>query len=197
MKGLPTLERLTLSFSRLPGIGQKSAERLAHAVLRMKEEDREEFAKCLSDVGKRISKCPVCGLYMEGEACPYCNDETRDASTLCVVSDSKDANSIEASGYNGMYHVLGGLISPSKGLMPDGIGVDALLRRVEEGDFKEVVLAFSPTMEGETTSLYVAKILEKTNVNVTRLGYGLPMGSSIDYADGLTLEKAFEGRRKI
>ncbi len=198
MKGLPSIENLSLSFARLPGIGSKTAERMAYAVLRMEEEDRISFAKNIIAVGERISKCPVCGLYMEGEECPSCGDPERDSSFLCVVTEGRDAETIEkAGGYHGLYHVLGGLISPSKGLLPEGLGIEHLLQRVKEGNFEEVILALSPTIEGETTSLYVSKLLAPTGVKVSRLGYGLPMGGSIDYADGLTIAKAFEGRRKI
>ncbi len=198
MKGLPSLENLSLSFSKLPGVGTKTAERMAYAVLRMEREDREEFAKSIAEVGEKISKCPTCGLYEENGECPSCDDETRERSLLCVVSEDRDARSIEkAGGYHGLYHVLGGLISPSKGLLPEGLSIDSLVNRVKAGGFEEVILALSPTLEGETTSLYISKLLASTGVKVTRLGYGLPMGASLDYADDLTIEKAFEGRRKI
>lgn len=197
MRELPSLEKLTLSFSKLPGVGSKSAERMAYAVLRMDEEDRATFASAIEEVGAKISKCPACGLYREGDACPCCDDEERDHSIICVVEGDRDAMTIEKAGYRGLYHVLGGVISPSKGLLPEGLSVSSLLERVKNGNFQEVILALSPTIEGETTSLYVSKLLSPTGIKVTRLGYGLPMGGSLDYADGLTIEKAFEGRKKI
>ncbi len=197
MRELPSLEKLALSFSKLPGIGSKSAERMAYAVLRMEKEDRDAFASSIKEVGERIAKCPVCGLYREGDSCPSCDEEGRERSLLCVVEGDRDATTIEKAGYRGLYHVLGGVISPSKGLLPEGLSIQSLLERVKAGSFQEVILALSPTIEGETTSLYVSKLLSPTGVKVTRLGYGLPMGGSLDYADGLTIEKAFEGRKKI
>ena len=148
-------------------------------------------------VDTHVSKCPTCGLYREGDVCPCCDDEERDHSIICVVEGDRDAMTIEKAGYRGLYHVLGGVISPSKGLLPEGLSVSSLLERVKNGNFQEVILALSPTIEGETTSLYVSKLLSPTGIKVTRLGYGLPMGGSLDYADGLTIEKAFEGRKKI
>ncbi len=198
MKELPSIVSLVDSFSKLPGVGTKSAERMAYAVLSMKNESREQFAKALIDVGNKIHKCPTCGLYVEGEECPICDDETRDHSTIVVVSDYKDLLAIEKmNSYHGLYHVLGGLISASKGIGSDDIAIASLLHRVDNEHPKEIIIAISPTLDGQTTGLYIAKLLENKGVLVTRLGYGLPMGANLDYTDSLTLSKAFEGRRKL
>lgn len=198
MKELPSIVSLVDSFSKLPGVGTKSAERMAYAVLGMKNESREQFAKALIDVGNKIHRCPTCGLYEEGEECPICGDETRDHSTIVVVSDYKDALAIEKmNSYHGLYHVLGGLISASKGIGSDDIAIASLLQRVDREHPKEIIIAISPTLDGQTTGLYIAKLLENKDVLVTRLGYGLPMGANLDYTDSLTLSKAFEGRRKL
>lgn len=171
---------------------------MAYAVLTMSEDSKEQFAHAIIDVGSKIHKCPICGLYMEGEECSVCSDENRDHSSIVVVSEYKDALAIEKmNSYHGLYHVLGGLISPTKGIGADDIAVASLLHRLEDGSVKEVIIAISPTLEGQTTGLFIAKMLEEKNVLVTRLGYGLPMGASLDYTDALTLSKAFEGRRKL
>lgn len=200
MKELQTVIALTDSFGKLPGVGVKSAERMAYAVLAMKEEDRAEFQKAIADAGTRVRRCPVCGLYMEGngEKCEICSDPARDHTVICVVSEIKDALAIERmNAFKGVYHVLGGVISASKGIGQENLAIDSLLERVKNGGVNEVILATNPTLDGETTALFLAKLLEGRGVTVTRLGYGLPMGSSLDYADNLTLAKAFEGRKKI
>jgi len=200
MKELQTVASLIDSFGKLPGVGVKSAERMAYAVLAMKSEDREEFAKAIEAASTKIHRCPLCGLYAEGEKekCEICEDPKRDHATICVVSEIKDALAIEKmNSYAGTYHVLGGVISASKGIGEENLTIDALLGRVKNENIKEVILATNPTLDGETTALFVAKLLEGHNVKVTRLGYGLPMGSSLDYADSLTLTKAFEGRKAI
>ncbi len=198
MKELSSIVSLADSFSKLPGVGNKSAERMAYAVLTMSEESKEQFAHAIINVGSKIHKCPICGLYMEGEECSVCSDENRDHSSIVVVSEYKDALAIEKmNSYHGLYHVLGGLISPTKGIGADDIAIASLLHRLEDGSVKEVIIAISPTLEGQTTGLFIAKMLEEKNVLVTRLGYGLPMGASLDYTDALTLSKAFEGRRKL
>ncbi len=198
MKELSSIASLTDSFSKLPGVGNKSAERMAYAVLSMSPEGKEQFSRSIIDVGSKIHKCPICGLYMEGDDCPVCEDESRDKTSIVVVSEYKDVLAIEKmNSYHGLYHVLGGLISASKGIGANEIAIDSLLRRLEDGTVKEVIIAISPTLDGQTTGLFIAKMLEDKNVTVTRLGYGLPMGASLDYADALTLSKAFEGRRKL
>jgi recombination protein RecR len=198
MKELPSISALIDSFSKLPGVGVKSAERMAYAVLAMREEDAKEFASSIEQVKTRVHRCPICGLFTENEKCEVCSDETRDHTTIVVVSEPKDALAIEKmNNYHGLYHVLGGSISASKGIGAEDLAIDPLLARVKNDGVKEVILATNPTIDGETTALFIAKLLENTGVTVTRLGYGLPMGSSLDYADSLTLTKAFEGRKKI
>jgi recombination protein RecR len=198
MKELQSVNALINSFSKLPGVGVKSAERMAYAVLAMRQDDALEFAKALEDATKKVHKCPVCGLYTEGEKCEICLDPERDHQTICVVSDVKDALAIEKMAkFQGVYHVLGGVLSASKGIGAENLAIDSLLARVKQDGVKEVILATNPTLDGETTALFVAKLLEGKGVTTTRLGYGLPMGSSLDYADSLTLSKAFEGRKKL
>jgi recombination protein RecR len=198
MKELASISALIDSFSKLPGVGVKSAERMAYAVLAMREEDAREFATAIEAVKSKVHKCPVCGLFTEGEKCEICLDPSRDRTTIVVVSEPKDALAIEKmNNYHGLYHVLGGSISASKGIGAEDLSIDPLLLRVKTEGVKEVILATNPTIDGETTALFIAKLLEGSGVAVTRLGYGLPMGSSLDYADSLTLTKAFEGRKKI
>ena len=198
MNELPSYAALVDSFSKLPGVGTKSAERMAYAVLEMREEDAEEFSRAIASAKKRIHKCPECGMFTEQDVCDICADPDRDASTMIVVSYPKDALSFEKiNSFHGVYHVLGGVISPSKGMGSADLRIPELLRRVEQLSVKEVILATSPTLEGETTALFLAKALEGKNVNCTRLAYGLPMGASLDYTDSLTLSKALEGRKKI
>ncbi len=198
MKELNSIQILIDSFSKLPGVGVKSAERMAYAVLNFQEEDRQAFAEALSTLSKKVHKCPNCGLYTENpNECDICLDSERDHNVICVVSEIKDAYAIERmNSFKGIYHVLGGSINLAKGIGAEELAIPSLLRRIEENNISEVILATSSTIEGETTSLYIAKLLEG-KANVTRLGYGLPMGSSLDYADPLTLSKAFEGRKKI
>ena len=198
MKELSTLIALTDSFAKLPGVGVKSAERMAYAVLEMKEADAEEFANAILNAKRLVHRCPNCGLYAEGPLCDICGDPHRDHSTCVVISYPKDALAFEKiNDFHGVFHVLVGTIAPSKGMNADSLQIDRLLKRVDEEGIKEVILATNPTLEGETTALFVAKVLESKNIKVSRLAYGLPMGASLDYADSLTLEKALEGRKKL
>ena len=193
-----SLVRLQESLSKLPSVGKKSAERMAFAMLEMDEEDLNEFSEAIIDLKNKIHKCPICGNITEDDKCDICKDESRDRTTLMVVSSSKDIIAFEnAEEYRGLYHVLWGTISISKGKGIEDLNIDTLLSRVDEGEIKEIIIATNPTVDGETTALYLAKLLENKNVNVTRLAYGLPMGGNLDYADALTLAKAIEGRRKI
>ena len=198
MKELPTFLSLVDSFSKLPGIGNKTAERMAYAVLEMNEEDAFAFSDAIKGVKTKIVHCPKCGLYSEGGECEVCSDPNRDHSTLIVISYPKDALAFEKlNDFHGIYHVLGGVISPSKGIGANELHFEDLFARIEEEGVKEVIIATNPNIEGETTALYLARLLEGKNVNVTRLAYGLPMGASLDYADSLTLSKALEGRKKL
>jgi len=198
MKELPTYQALVDSFAKLPGIGVKSAERMAYAVLEMDENDAQEFAEAIKNAKEKVHRCPRCGIYTENELCEICSDPERDHKTCIVVSYNKDALAFERLGsYHGVYHVLGGVLAPSKGVGADDLTFDALLKRIPAEGIQEIIVATSPTIEGETTSLFLSKLLEGSNVNVTRLAYGLPMGASLDFADSLTLTKALEGRKKI
>ena len=198
MSDLKALVRLQESLAKLPSVGKKSAERMAYAMLEMDDEDLKEFSDAIRELKEKIHYCPVCGNITEDEQCEICQDENRDRSTLMVVSSPKDVMAFEnAEGYHGLYHVLGGTISLSKGKGIEDLNIPSLLERVDSGEIKEIIIATNPTVDGETTALYLAKLLENKNVNVTRLAYGLPMGGNLDYADALTLAKAIEGRRKI
>ena len=198
MGDLKALVRLQESLAKLPSIGKKSAERMAYAMLEMDDEDLKEFSDAIRELKEKIHFCPVCGNITEDEQCEICRDENRDRATLMVVSSPKDVMAFEnAEGYRGLYHVLGGTISLSKGKGIEDLNIPSLLERVDSGEIKEIIIATNPTVDGETTALYLEKLLENKNVNVTRLAYGLPMGGNLDYADALTLAKAIEGRRKI
>ncbi|MBO4540402.1 MAG: recombination protein RecR [Bacilli bacterium] len=198
MKELQTLTALIDSFAKLPGVGVKTAERMAYAVLEMDPEDAMQFAEAIQNAKSLVHHCPNCGLYAEKDVCDICADPTRDHSTCVVISYPKDALAFERiNGFHGVYHVLGGVISPTKGYGAADLDIDHLLQRIKDEGIKEIILATNPTLEGETTALFLAKLLEGEPVSVTRLGYGLPMGASLDYADSLTLEKALEGRRKL
>jgi len=198
MKDLKSLNRLIDSFAKLPSVGRKSAERMALAILDMDEENVTEFCQALTGVKTAIHQCPVCGLFTEGEQCEICQDPERDKRILIVVSTFRDVYAFEKlNTYRGKYHILGGVLSAISGIGVDDLNIDSLLKRVDEDGVKEIILATNPTLEGETTALFIAKLLEKKGVEITRLAYGLPMGGHVDYADSLTLNKALEGRRKL
>jgi len=197
MKDLDSIDRLIDSFSRLPSVGRKSAERMAYAVLNMDMDEVKEFADSLTNLKNKVRHCPICGLYTEDDKCEICKDNSRDKTTIIVLSYPKDVYSFEKlNSYNGVYHVLNGQLSAIKGIGIDDLNVDSLLNRIKLDNVKEVIIATDPTIEGETTALYLAKLLEN-KVTVTRLAYGLPMGGHLDYADSLTISKALEGRKKI
>ena len=197
MKNLSTYQALVDSFAKLPGVGNKSAQRMASSVLEMKLEDALAFSSAIKDAKMRVHKCPRCGLYAESDLCDVCSDPSRDHSACVVVSLSKDVFPFEKLNFKGVYHVLGGLLSPSKGIGAADLDIDPLLGRIESEGIQEIILATNPTLEGETTALFLAKLLEGKGVKVSRLGYGLPMGASLEYADSLTLEKALEGRKTL
>lgn len=198
MAYLKALERLIESLSKLPSVGKKSAERMAFAILNMDEDDVLEFSEALKNVKEKIHTCPICGNYAEEEICEICSDNTRDASKLMIVSYPKDVIAFEtAEGYKGLYHVLNGVIAPTRGKGIEDLNFTSLIKRIEEGNIKEVIIATNPTVEGETTGLYIAKKLENYDIEITRLAYGLQMGGALDYTDSLTLVRALEGRRKL
>ena len=198
MKELESFNRVVDSFRKLPSVGQKSAERMAYAILEMKEEDVMEFIDSLQNLKKRIHPCPVCGIYTEDDVCEICKDPSRDHHTLIVVSYEKDVSAFERiENHHVVYHVLNGALSAMQGVGMSDLRIDSLLERITKEDIHEVILATNPTIEGETTALFLAKLLESYPVKVTRLAYGLPMGGHLDYADALTLGKALEGRTKL
>ena len=198
MKDLKSLERLEESFNKLPSIGKRSAERLAYSILDMSNDDVDEFCNALKGVKNKIHICPICGAYTEDELCDICADSSRDKSVLLVVSYPKDVISFEAMNtYRGLYHVLGGIISVQNGKSIDELNISGLIERVKDGEVKEIIIATNPTIEGETTAIYLSKVLKDYVPNITRLAYGLQMGGTLDYTDSLTLAKAIEGRRKI
>ena len=198
MEKLKALVRLEESLVKLPSVGRRSAERMAYALLSMDEEDLIEFSDALKNLKQSIHVCPVCGFLTDGDKCEICEDKERDQDVLMVVSYPKDVIAFEnAETYHGLYHVLNGAISLGKGGSVEDLNIDALLRRVDNNNFKEVIIATNPTIEGEATALYIAKLLEPKVNSVTRLAYGLQMGGNLDYTDSLTLSKAIEGRRKL
>lgn len=198
MDKLKPLSRLEDSLAKLPSVGRKSAERMAFAMLEMNDEDLKEFVEAISSLKRDIHFCPECGMLTSEERCEICSNPNRDESILMVVSYPKDVLSLEKSnGYNGLYHVLNGELNLAKGKDVSSLNITTLIERVAKGNIKEVIMATNPTVDGETTALYITKLLEPYNVNVTRLAYGLQMGGNIDYTDQLTLLKALEGRRKL
>lgn len=190
-------EALVDSFKRLPGVGAKTAERYAFDVLDWNEERVEEFAQSIYDMKDGIRTCDVCGNLAEDERCLVCGDSTRNQNIICVVQSPRDVIAMEKTReYPGVYHVLNGVISTSKGILPEDINIHSLLERITE-DTREIIIATNPTVEGETTALYLSKLLENYEVSVTRIAHGLPMGGHLDYADELTLIKAMEGRKAM
>ena len=198
MEKLKALTRLEESLVKLPSVGRRSAERMAYALLSMDEEDLNEFSDALRNLKQSIHVCPICGFLTDGDKCEICNDNEREKDILMIVSYPKDVIAFEnAETYHGLYHVLNGAISLGKGGSIDNLNINSLLDRVSNNHFKEVIVATNPTIEGEATALYIAKLLEDKVDNVTRLAYGLQMGGNLEYTDSLTLSKAIEGRRKL
>lgn len=198
MKELETIEKLTDSFSLFPSVGTKTAERMAYAVLEMSDEDIKLLVSNIEQAKSRIHPCPNCGFLTEHEKCIVCSDENRDKSVCLVVGYPKDILSFEKLGsYNGTYHVLNGLINPSKNIGPENLNIDNLAARIKKEGIKELIIATCGTTEGEITALYLAKILSEFNLKITRLAYGIPIGSNFDYVDSLTMAKALKNRIKI
>lgn len=194
------LEELIEYFKKLPGIGEKSAERLAISLLDFSEDDINLFTKCIMDGKKNLHPCRICGNITSGDVCSVCDNDYRNKNLICIVEDYKSIFAFEKMGkYNGVYHVLNGLISPIDGISPNDINIPSLIKRCKNSDDQiELVIALKPTIEGETTTQYIKKVLEdKTSVKVSRLSYGLPVGTELDYLDSLTLERAFEDRKNI
>ena len=192
-----SFEELMECFKMLPGIGNKGAERMAYHMLDMDALSVQRFANAMIDFKKNIHHCKICGHICEGHTCEICQEPERDHSMICVVESPKDVFAMEKlKEYHGLYHVLGGTISIMDGITADDLNIDSLFKRINE-QTKEVIIATNPTREGETTALYLAKLLDQMGVNVSRIANGLPVGSSLDYADDLTLLRSFEGRQKI
>ena len=198
MKELEAIQKLADSFSLFPSVGFKSAERMAYALLNLSKEDVDLLIKNIEEVKKNIHPCPNCGILIEGDTCPICSSSERDHTTCLVLANAKDAISFEKIGsFNGTYHILNGLINPSKNIGPEDIRIDSLILRIEKEGIKELIIATNGTPEGEITALYIAKILENKPIKITRLAYGIPIGANFDYLDQLTIEKALKGRTKI
>ena len=193
-----SLENLIARLNRLPGIGVKTAERLAYHILSLSEEDVEGLASALTEAKKRIRYCPVCGNFTEDELCSVCADVKRDRGVICVVKDARDVSYMERMReYRGLYHVLGGTLSPMDGVGPDDIRIKELMARVKEGEVREVILATNPDVEGEATAAYIAKQLKPLGVKTTRIAHGIPIGGNLEYVDEITLFKAIENRREV
>lgn len=195
----PALERLTEQFARLPGIGAKTAQRLAFFVLNLPEEDAREFADAIVAAKESIALCPVCGNFTQGDGpCAICSSDKRDPGLVCVVADPRDVIALERSReYNGRYHVLHGVISPMNHVGPDDLHIKELTERVASGEVREVIMATNPDTEGEATAMYLARLLRPFGVKITRLAYGIPVGGHLEYADDATLMRALEGRREF
>jgi len=192
------LEKQISYFQKLPGIGEKNAERLALATLEFTEDEVNEFANSLKLAKEGLQKCVVCGHLSDLEECSICNDTNRDKNIICILEDYKSVFAFEKAGeYRGTYHILGGLISPIDGLGPEDINLSTLVERINKLDDPKLIIALKSTMEGETTTLYIKKIFEKREMEISRLSYGIPMGAEIDYLDALTLGRALSDRKII
>lgn len=192
------LVKLIEQFERLPGVGKKSAQRLAFYVLNLPKEKAVAFADAIIEAKEKIHKCEICQNLTDSELCPVCKDESRDKSIVCVVEDPRDILAFERTKeYNGLYHVLHGLISPMDGIGPEQLHIKELLTRINKGGITEVIMATNPTVEGEATAAYLARLLKPLGVKVTRLAYGIPVGGNLEYADEITLYRALEGRSEL
>jgi recombination protein RecR len=193
---IESLQRLAEQFGRLQGVGRKNAMKMAFSVLDMTEEEAGEFANAILEAKTKIHLCPICQNITDREICPICADPQRDRRTVCVVSDPRVVMSMEkVREFKGIYHVLHGVISPMNGITPDKLKIRELLNRLEDGEIEEIIVATNPTVEGEATAMYLSRLLKPIGIKVTRLAYGVPMGSDLEYADEITLFRAIEGRR--
>lgn len=193
---MTALDNLAKTLSRLPGIGPKSANRIAYSLISTPADFNRVLADNIATIQDKIKPCSVCGSFAETDPCPVCCDPTRDVSTLCIVEQPQDVLTIQASGaYNGLFHVLGGAINPLNGVGPENLSFDKLLKRISDGNFQEIIIATNPTEEGDTTALYIRHILkDKTGLKLTRLASGLPIGGDLEYADRITLTRSLRGR---
>lgn len=192
------LEKLVEQFNRLPGVGSKSAQRFAFYLLSLSKEETQAFADAIVNAKNTVTFCPVCRNLTDGGLCPICSSPKRSESVICVVADPRDVLAIErAHDFTGRYHVLHGVLSPMNGVGPDDIEIKSLVERVARGGVEEVIMATNPDTEGETTAMYIARLLSPFGVRVTRLAYGIPMGSQLEFADSATLVRAMDGRSEI
>lgn len=195
---IESLQRLAEAFGRLDGVGRKSAMRMAYSVLDLSDEEAAAFAQAIRDAKEKIHLCPVCMNLTDREFCSICEDENRDRSVVCVVEDPKTVVSMEkVREFRGVYHVLHGAISPLNGVTPEQLKVKELLHRLEEGGIREVIVATNPTVEGEATAMYLSRLIRPFGIRVTRLAYGVPVGSDLEYADENTLYRALQGRQSV
>lgn len=193
-----SIELLTEEFNKLPSIGRKTAQRLAFAILEMEKEEVERFAKALIEVKEKVKKCAICGNFSEEETCDICKNEERDKSIICVVEDSKDIIALErARMYKGLYHVLHGKIAPLNGKTLEQLNIQTLVERVAKNGVSEVIMALNPDLEGETTSMYLTRLLKNFDIKISRIASGIPMGGNLEYSDMATLIKSIEGRREL
>ena len=194
---MKSLDNIVDEFAKLPGIGRKSAMRIAFYVLEMEDKELLNFMTVLKEAKEKIKKCEICGNLTENDICEICSDEERDSSIICIVKDSRDIIAFEKSKtYNGLYHVLGGIIDPLNGVGVDDLDIDKLTKRLTD-KVKEVILALDPSLEGETTSLYLSKIIKEKEIKVSRIASGIPMGGNIEFSDIATLSRSLEGRKEI
>lgn len=194
----PTFENLIDGFASLPGVGRKSAQRLAFHILSLPEGEAESFAAAILEARKSVHTCPVCQNLTDAELCPICSSPNRDKSVICVVAEPRDVASIERSReFKGVFHVLHGVLSPMSHIGPDDIRISELVERVSKGGVSEVIMATNPDTEGDTTAMYISRLLKPFDVRVTRLAYGIPVGSNLEFADDATLLRAIEGRREM
>lgn len=192
------LQRLVEQFERLPGIGSKTAQRLAYFVLNMPKEQAAEFSNAITEAHEKIRRCEICCNFSDQEKCPVCRSDARDKSIICVVETPRDAIAIEGTGeYKGTYHVLHGVISPLNGIGPDQLCIKELLARLSDSEAQEVIMATNPTVEGEATAMYLSRLLKPLGLKITRLAYGIPVGGDLEYADDVTLARALEGRSEL
>ena len=195
---IEALQKLSEQFARLPGIGRKSAMRLAFSILELSDEEVQSFANTIIEAKEKVHLCPVCQSLTDKEICSVCNDLSRDKSTIMVLEDTKAVLSMEkVREYRGLYHVLHGVISPMNGVTPDKLKIKELLSRIADEQVKEIIIATNPTVEGEATAMYLSRLLKPFEIKITRLAYGIPVGSDLEYADEVTLYRAIEGRRDI
>lgn len=192
------LARLIEEFQKFPGVGPKSAQRMAFHVLNLSQEEAQGLAASIIDAKDKVKHCSLCSHLSAEDPCEICSDERRDRQTICVVSDPRDVIALERTReYRGLYHVLRGLISPLEGKGPDQLSIKDLLMRLQDGEAKEIILAINPTIEGDATVLYLTRLIKPSGVKLSRIAFGLPMGADLEYADDMTLSKSLEGRREI